>query len=148
LGGISGLFQGGGWRLDLVWQADRLAQLRPTRLVIARTQEAVKVDGGIFSLLKLAKAHKRVEACSGDGNAELRPKHQANRIGKKIDGRAHRVTRRGRTPIGSHHVRAFSDSPDEQRLAEVAALLRQTLTGCKINKAAEAECRVHCKPRR
>ena len=98
-------------------------------------------------MLELAKPNNRVQACSRDGDAELRSKQQADWIGEKIDGGAHRVARRGWPPIWSHHVRAFSDSPDEQCLTKIAALLRHAFPGCKIDKAAEAEGRIHREPR-
>src|SRR6185437_11790289 len=86
----------GGRRFDLRGQAERLAQLRPARLIEARAQEAVEVDRRTLGLFPLAK-------------------------------------------MRGHGIAARWNAPDEQGLAEIAGLVRQSALGGDVEQAAEPE---------
>jgi len=127
--------------------ADRLTQFRAPRLVVARAQERVEIDGCLLGHFQLAEPDHRVQGRGGDRDPDLRSGQQADRIAKAIDDVADRIARRGGAPIGPNHVGTFVDAPDKQCLSKIAGLLRDAFPAREIDKAAESERRVHGKTR-
>src|ERR1700677_1041236 len=119
----------GGRRFNLWRQALRLAQLIPARLIPARAQEGVEIDGRTLRLLPLGEM-----SGSGDGGRTDRPgPSNENATHDPSDGIADRIhdatepiTLRGRTKIRRHGVGSSRNAPDKQGLAEIARLLRQS----------------------
>src|SRR6185437_1957479 len=132
----------GGRRFDLRGQAERLAQLRPARLIEARAQEAVEVDRRTLGLFPLAKMSDGAQGAGPEGprpSKENPARNPADGIADRIHDAADRIALRRGAKIRGHGIAARWDAPDEQGLAEIAGLVRQSALGGDVEQATEPE---------
>ena len=110
-------------------QAERLAQLRPAALIIVRAQEAIEVDRGVLGFLPLAEMSDGGQSCRPGGPASqpnTPPSTQPTGSPTVSTTAAERIALRRGSEIGPLHKGARRDAPDEQGLAKIAGLLRQS----------------------
>ena len=127
---------GGGRRLSFGRQTQRLAQIGAAGLILARAQEAVEVDRGVLGLLPLGEMRCRRHRARAD---RPRPANDCATVLSTIHRPANRIAPRGGAIVRPLDNGARRDAPDEQGLAEVAALLRQSPGRSDIEQSAKTE---------
>src|SRR5262249_61302729 len=110
---------------------------------ILGANKAEKIDESSFAHFNRAQPVHCIHPCRAYGYGHIRTEEPAHRVAEHIYGRSDRIAQGCWTQIGSHHVRALSDAPNKQRLAEIAALLRQSLAIRNIEEPAHTKNRIH-----